>query len=167
MRSYFGCFALTFAMQYHVNENSGTVFEETLVAQMFFEEMELDINLEIFSPRHLLDFQKYVECNNQLQVNNGNGFCTEQFDIYDIGIGKSLKQDIFAHNKKSPKIQIQETATIEMKHLNKNTETTAIDMPLLKRKKTDNWSDCWWNSGYRNCNFKLFYRKNYHRKSNR
>lgn len=135
MRSYFGCFALTFAMQYHVNENSGTVFEETLVAQMFFEEMELDINLEIFSPRHLLDFQKYEECNNQLQVNNGNGFCTEQFDIYDIGIGKSLKQDIFAHNKKSPKIQIQETATIEMKHLNKNTETTAIDMPLLKRKK--------------------------------
>ena len=87
-------------MQYHVNENSGTVFEETLVAQMFFEEMELDINLEIFSPRHLLDFQKYEECSNQLQVNNGNGFCTEQFDIYDKGIGKSSTRKVKMKKRK-------------------------------------------------------------------
>ena len=52
----------------------------------------------------------------QLYKNNG----TEKDDI---GIGKSLKQDLFANNKKSPKIQIRETATKKMIHLNKNSDT--------------------------------------------
>jgi hypothetical protein len=139
MRSYFGFLAFINATQYLVNEEFGTVFEETFESHMFYTEIELDINLEVFSPRFLLNYEKYGECNEQLKLSNGDGFCTKQFDIYDAGIKKFVNYDILAHNNESPKFKQeneQQTTeiTIDTKKQHKN-NTRIIEIPLLKRKK--------------------------------